>query len=72
MKTKENVIHLNTSYLHVTHNGKKLRVPLRDILKPNRFAVDYLPKALRTCLDNASTDTLEDYSKSYLVWGESV
>lgn len=71
MKTKENIIHLSNSYLHITHEGEKLRIPLSDVLKSSKFTREYLPKAVRNCLANASDVLLDGYAKSHDIWADT-
>lgn len=71
MKTNENIIHLSNSYLHITYEGKKLRIPLSEVLKSSKFTREYLPKAVRRCLAKSTTVLIDGYEKSHDIWADT-
>jgi hypothetical protein len=71
MKTKDK-INLRTSTVFVMHNGKKLMIPLRDILGVSKFSSIKFAKDTRKLVSSSDKSKLEEYKKSYDVWGDSV
>lgn len=71
MKTKDK-INLRTSTVIVTHNGKKLLIPLRDILGVSKFSSIKFAKDTRKLVSTSDKTKLEEYKKSYDVWGDCV